>query len=704
MNTTARPTPRGTPAHACPPGGPRPAAGAAHVAAALALVLAAAAAPARAADRARPAEAAAPAALGLVNMEFRDTALATVVRTLCDGAGLDFVLDPGIKGQVTAKLRNTSWRQALTIILSSHGLEAAREGNTLVISPVRVAPGPQAKRAVVTPRPGGTLDLDAAGADIHDALHELAVATKMNIVADKEVAGSVTASLHGLPPEQILVALADSCGAAVTSKGAVIQVAPRRSDPAAPPPSVPPKPGAAAAPEKPKEIVRPLDGGLLAVHAKDADVRDLLAQLGAAAKLNIVATPKVKGLVSLDLEGVTSQDVLAALAVHSGLAFKPLGNLLLAEAAPQPVQTRTFRLRHAEAKQLADALKDNIEGAKIASETANNILIVSGTAEAIAAVGRIVEQVEIPPVVITIDTRIVETNLTGDEKLGIDWSDSIRIDATTPELLHTWPVKYKKEVTRSSYFPSFDPTDSRSRYYVDPEGIPDSEGILPSIPYVTPHAKPEDFKFGVLSSTGLSAVIHMLTTKTKTRMLACPSITTVENVEATVNDVTKYPIAKYAFSEETGLAYITGFDYQEYGTILKVTPRFSDGHVVMDVRPEVSRKAGETLFQNAVLPIIRSQYAEATVRVKDGDTLVIAGLIREDTQDTSEGVPLLSRIPLLGPLLFGTRQNKIEARRNLVMFITPHVVKQRDFDEAATLRKRRTEPLPTFDDDEEKQP
>ena len=66
--------------------------------------------------------AAKPGPKGEVNMEFRDTDLPTVLRALCQGAGLDFVLDPAVKGKVTAKLQNTSWQAALDIVLESHGL------------------------------------------------------------------------------------------------------------------------------------------------------------------------------------------------------------------------------------------------------------------------------------------------------------------------------------------------------------------------------------------------------------------------------------------------------------------------------------------------------------------------------------------------------------------------------------------------------
>jgi len=68
-----------------------------------------------------------PGVADFTNLEFRDTDLATVLRTICKGADLDFVLDPTVRGKVTAKLNNTTWENALDIILKGQGLTASRE-------------------------------------------------------------------------------------------------------------------------------------------------------------------------------------------------------------------------------------------------------------------------------------------------------------------------------------------------------------------------------------------------------------------------------------------------------------------------------------------------------------------------------------------------------------------------------------------------
>ena len=604
-----------------------------------------------------------------INMEFRDTDLTTVLRTLCEVGGVDFVLAPSVDGRVTAKLRNTSWKRALEIILSSQGLSAKRQGDTLLVArahPENAAAAEQ--RVVVTARGDGTLDFDARAADIHAALRELADVTNMNIVGSKDISGSVTAALHGLRAEEILLALADCVGAAVTNKGSVMFLTPRTNDDGAAAGAADNAigPGSLAAVE-----VKKLPNGRVSIHAKGASVRSVLAALATASGINIIVSPRLSGSVTLDPEDVTTDDALAAVAVLANMVIRPVGGALLAAPAPPAVQTEIFRLRNAAAEEVGKVISASFEGVTVAVEPANNLLIVTGSPDMIAAARQIVKRVEIPPTQVTIEVRILETNLTENEKVGIDWSNSIGIDATTPVIPHSWPLSRR---TSSRFAPGYDPSDDLSR---------GNKAV--------PFADPGDFQFGFLSSTGLSMVLHMLQEKTSTSMIANPTITTVENNEAKISIVTKFPIAQYQVSSETGVLNVSGFEYKEFGTILTVTARVADGHIMLDVHPEVSRQAGVTLFQGAELPILQSQETRTRVRIKDGDTLVIAGLIREDTQTREGGVPILRHIPLLGAL-FRWKNNSIEQKRNLLIFLTPHIVGDEDFARAAELKKERTVP------------
>ncbi len=613
-----------------------------------------------------------PAASAVVNMEFRDTDLPVVLRALCQGAGLDFVLQPDIQGKVTAKLRNTTWEKALEIILRSHGLVADRQGDTLVISRRKEKPQaekPESKAVRVKRSADGKLDLDASGADVREALREVAAVAGLNVVASKDVSGQVTASLHSLSAEEMLVALADSCGASLSERGGVIILAPKPLGTTA---TGAKQPETSEQPKGAVEIEK-LEGGKLNVRANAASVRDLLKELAATTGANIVAAPDLKGTIDLALTGVTAQDVLAAVGAHSNVTFRPIGTMLYAAPAAAKLQAETFTLRYSEAEDVAKVLAEALTDAKVAVEKKRNAVVVAGEAATLAAARAIIEGLERPPTQVTIEARLLETNLTGDEHLGIDWNTSFTFSATFPTVPHTFP--FSKNTT-GSYFPGYDPSDSRSRGE-----------------YAVPYAKTDDFKFGFLSASGLNLVLHTLQQKSHTRMIANPTVTTIENREAKINMATKYPLPNYQVSDETGVLTVSGFEYKEFGTILTVTPRVEGDYIILRVHPEVSRQSGTTTFQDAELPIITSQETETEVRIKDGDTLVIAGLVREDSTKRRAGFPFFSKLPLIGSL-FRSRQNTLEARRNLIIFLTPHIVRDGDFVKAAELKKKHTEPMP----------
>jgi general secretion pathway protein D len=123
-------------------------------------------------------------------------------------------------------------------------------------------------------------------------------------------------------------------------------------------------------------------------------------------------------------------------------------------------------------------------------------------------------------------------------------------------------------------------------------------------------------------------------------------------------------------------------EYRSTGVILTVTPHINEGgYVTLDVQQEVSEAQTNTLG-GTDSPIIRKRTAKTTMVVKDDQTLVIGGLIQQKQDKSREGIPLLSRLPILG-YLFGSTTAKV-SKTELVLLITPRVVKDAEEAEALT--------------------
>jgi general secretion pathway protein D len=180
---------------------------------------------------------------------------------------------------------------------------------------------------------------------------------------------------------------------------------------------------------------------------------------------------------------------------------------------------------------------------------------------------------------------------------------------------------------------------------------------------------------GTDASGQVRAFITALATESKAKLLAAPHILVSDNREARIQVGQQVPITT---SETYGAAGVTPqriVQYKDIGIILKVKPRVNAGGLVaLEVGQEVSTfstiplgNIGETQI------IINKTEASTNLVVQDGQTIVIGGLIREDTTKSLSGVPWISKVPLIG-WLFGTTEDD-KSRAELIILLTPHVIK-----------------------------
>ena len=163
--------------------------------------------------------------------------------------------------------------------------------------------------------------------------------------------------------------------------------------------------------------------------------------------------------------------------------------------------------------------------------------------------------------------------------------------------------------------------------------------------------------------------LDALRQKTKVRILEAPSVLALDGTPARINVGQSVPVPTGSYVPPTGGA-TTGVTYRDTGTSLLITPRISaSGTVTLYIFQEVSSQGAPTPDG----PSFNQTNVETTLAVKDGESVAIAGLIRESDGATRNGVPVLSDIPILG-VLFG-RTTRSTARSELMIMITPHVIR-----------------------------
>jgi type II secretory pathway component GspD/PulD (secretin) len=183
----------------------------------------------------------------------------------------------------------------------------------------------------------------------------------------------------------------------------------------------------------------------------------------------------------------------------------------------------------------------------------------------------------------------------------------------------------------------------------------------------------------IAAGSDLNMVVRALATTGKTKILQNPHIATLDGKEATIKATTAEPYSELQY--ETGSSNIVGKTYKfvDVGVTLGVTPHINElGFITCEIRPEISSVlrwydadplSGEG---NSGVPVVKKSFAETSVSVKDGVTIIIAGMIDEKQEKTRTQVPFLGSIPLLGVLF---RYDKtITENTETIVLLTPRIV------------------------------
>ncbi|MCK4248604.1 MAG: type II and III secretion system protein, partial [Candidatus Omnitrophica bacterium] len=188
-----------------------------------------------------------------------------------------------------------------------------------------------------------------------------------------------------------------------------------------------------------------------------------------------------------------------------------------------------------------------------------------------------------------------------------------------------------------------------------------------------PFAGADAFTFGTLDFSQFSMVLEALFNRGDTEILSSPRIATIDNKPASIHVGDTVPIPMYERNAETGNMEVTGYEEIQVGIRLTVTPHINqDGFILMEIVPTVSSITGFT-GPNNERPITSQRTAQTTVMIKNGETVMIGGLIKENNVKTEKKVPILGDLPVIKYLF----KHKVDTkqRTELLVFITPNLMK-----------------------------
>jgi type IV pilus secretin PilQ/predicted competence protein len=414
---------------------------------------------------------------------------------------------------------------------------------------------------------------------------------------------------------------------------------------------------------------------------REVEIKDVLRQLAKQYGLNIVFSEAVKGQVTVQLNDISIDEALDSIITVNGFTYikkdKVIKVMTPEELLHEGKQTKLITLNNADASKLKDSLKRVLssDGA-IEVDSRSNSLVVTDSLQVIHIIeGMIPDLDKITPQIL-IEAKLIETSLTKEDKLGIDWITTI--SASGSKRPTTLPFNANSDMGMAANLPMSSPTASGS------VGVFPSVGTAPPLsgsPYSFPYAIKGDFTLGTLDFSSLKAVFDLLKTRQNTKLVANPRIVTLNNQKATINVGKVLSLPLYERNETTGNMEITGWERYNVGVILEVVPQVSSGdRIKLKIKPEVSNLIGYASNRNGVNegPITSTRTAETEVQINDGQTVVIGGLVKEESLTVVKKIPLLGDIPFLGALFtrkeVGSSSNPNE-KTDLLIFVTARIIK-----------------------------
>lgn len=407
------------------------------------------------------------------------------------------------------------------------------------------------------------------------------------------------------------------------------------------------------------------------LEAVDVDIRNLLTSIAAENNLNIVISDDVQGNVSVKLKDIKSQDMIKIIAQNNNYTYQLKDNVIYISKGDKDINLYTVQINYLELDKIAQTinlmltgnLPDKIDDKdkktainnKVMIDESENTISFYGTLEQYEQIKKYLKEQDKPPKQVSLEAKVTAIQKDAAKNLGISWEwsklpQSPKHEITYDTVKHTVVNEdgTKEEIT------DYLPVDEVTRKWNDDENIP---GVIRFGKGVDGY--PYEFYY--------AAKIDALISDGKANILARPNITTIQGKEAVINIGSEVPVPTVSTTNSTTT---TSIKYREAGIILKCTPRVNeDGIITVKVHTEVS---SPMYVEDMKAYRFQKRSADTIVRLKDGQTMVIGGLIGSDEAKQISKVPFLGDIPILGNLFKHIQKSKSDTE--VMIFLTAHEV------------------------------
>ena len=408
-------------------------------------------------------------------------------------------------------------------------------------------------------------------------------------------------------------------------------------------------------------LLDPTSGEPLSLEFRDVGLQNVLDFIGNATGINVTYDQQFQDRAySVHLEGVTIEEALDQILTANQYFYKVLNprTLIVVPETPQKRAEydeqviRTFFVSHANVQELATLLSQIVRVPQMAvqPQIVPNVTSNTITVRATTAVASIIDQViatnDKPRAELLIDIEILEVNRERAREFGLDLTQ-YAIGAT-----------YSPDTA-----PSAEPT------------APNGFGSPPPINLDTGFSgvSTNDFFLAVPA-----AVINFLETDSQTRLVAKPQLRGQEGTTLTLNLGDDIPVPTTAFTPiaigGVSVNPLTSFTYRPVGVIVEITPRVTyENEIILDLEVENSTLGPNINVSGSSLPTFGTRRVITRLRLRDGESNLLAGLLREEDRRSLRGFPGLLHLPIIKQL-FSANEDSIK-QTDIIMLLTPRILR-----------------------------
>jgi type II secretory pathway component GspD/PulD (secretin) len=407
-------------------------------------------------------------------------------------------------------------------------------------------------------------------------------------------------------------------------------------------------------------VLNPASKDPLDIRFTNASVRDILNFVGSTTGINIAFSSDYRDppAYTVQLAGVTLEEALQQVLSANNLFYKILNSRTIMvipdnaqnRAKHEEQVVRTFFLSHADATEVAQLLNTvlRVPGVAviptIAPNKTRNTITVRGTAAMVSIMERVVEANDRPSAEVLLDVSIMEVNRTRAKQYGIDLGAYSITGIFSPEVA-----------------PS----------------IATGGGV--SVPLFNANTISAGISAADFYLTLPTAIARFLESDTRTKLVAKPQLRGQEGQKITLNLGDEIPVPQTTFGSlggagSVGTVPVSSFNYKNVGVNVIMTPRVTfDGDIVLELSVESSTLGADIDIAGQNLPSFGSRKIETKIRLRDGESTLLAGLLREDERRFRRGPLGLMNLPVFRSLF--SHNDTSLGQTDIVMLITPHVVR-----------------------------